>query len=61
MSLFVCSRYMFFLLLGINQQESRVGVNRGGNNNRYSTAGANFYRIEYNQWHEQEVDHVCCS
>lgn len=61
MSLFCCSKYMRFLLSGINQQESRVSFNLGGNNNRHSTAGAVVYRIERNQWHEQEVDHVRCS
>jgi len=61
MSLFCCSKYMGFLLLGINQQEARVRFDRGGNNNRHSTAGAVFYRIERDQGHDQEVDHVRCS
>lgn len=61
MSLFCCSRYMGFLLLGINQQELRVFFGRGGNNNRQWNAGANFYHIERDQWHEQEADYVRCS
>ena len=61
MSLFCCSKYMRVLLVKISQQEVCVRVNRGGNNNRHSTAGAVFYRIERDQWHDQEVDHVRCS
>ena len=61
MSLFCCSKYMVFLLLGIDQQKARVLVSRGSNNNRHFTAGAVFYRVEHDQGHDQEVDHVRCS
>ena len=61
MSLFCCSKYMGFLVLEIDRQESCVCVTRGDNNNRQWNAGAIFNRSKRGQWHEQGADHVCCS